>query len=64
MLDKPILTAYVTYIATIFLQTWSLNKYLDSFMEGLTAKVFRTYNASVTLQKLLKKLNECKIGYK
>ena len=28
----------------------SLNDYLKSQMEGLTAKVFRTYNASSTLQ--------------
>lgn len=29
----------------------ALNDYLKSQMEGLTAKVFRTYNASFTLQK-------------
>ena len=28
----------------------SLNDYLKGMMEGLTAKVFRTYNASITLQ--------------
>ena len=28
----------------------ALNDYLKSQMEGLTAKVFRTYNASITLQ--------------
>ena len=27
----------------------ALNDYLKSQMEGLTAKVFRTYNASITL---------------
>ena len=27
-------------------------------MDGLTAKVFRTYNASITLQRQLKKLTE------
>jgi len=32
-----------------------LNKYLQSFMKGLTAKVFRTYNASNLFQKELKK---------
>lgn len=37
------------------LNTASLNKYLNSLMDGLTAKVFRTYNASNTLQQ---KLNE------
>lgn len=31
-----------------------LNKYLQSLMTGLTAKVFRTYNASITLQEELK----------
>ena len=30
-----------------------LNKHLSSIMEGLTAKVFRTYNASVTLENEL-----------
>lgn len=30
-----------------------LNEYLRGMMEGLTAKVFRTYNASVTLEKEL-----------
>lgn len=29
----------------------ALNDYLGELMEGLTAKVFRTYNASSTLQK-------------
>ena len=33
-----------------------LNEYLDSFLEGLTAKVWRTYNASFTFQKELDKL--------
>lgn len=32
-----------------------LNEYLKEFMEGLSAKVFRTYNASITLQNELKK---------
>ena len=32
-----------------------LNEYLRGLMEGLTAKVFRTYNASTTLQKELAK---------
>ena len=31
-----------------------LNRYLQEFMPGLTAKVWRTYNASVTLQEQLK----------
>ncbi len=34
-----------------------VNKYLQSFMKNLTAKVFRTYNASNVFQKELKKIN-------
>jgi DNA topoisomerase I len=40
-------------ILTCF-QTSTLNKHLSSYMEGLTAKVFRTYNASWTMSRLLK----------
>lgn len=40
------------------LNTSVLNKYLSSLMEGLTAKVFRTYNASITLQNQLKELTD------
>lgn len=35
------------------LSTSMLNKHLQGFMEGLTAKVFRTFNASYTLQEQL-----------
>lgn len=35
-----------------------INKYLQEFMKDLTAKVYRTYNASNLLQKELKKLNK------
>ncbi|KZT57719.1 hypothetical protein CALCODRAFT_469305 [Calocera cornea HHB12733] len=38
--------------------TTGLNKYLQSYMKGLTAKVFRTYNASVTCQQQLEKLTD------
>ncbi|XP_059190256.1 DNA topoisomerase I, mitochondrial [Centropristis striata] len=38
------------------LNTGMLNKHLSSLMPGLTAKVFRTYNASITLQQQLKEL--------
>lgn len=38
------------------LNTQTLNKHLSSLMPGLTAKVFRTYNASITLQQQLKEL--------
>ncbi len=35
----------------------ALNDYLRELLEGLTAKVFRTYNASSTLQIELNKYN-------
>ncbi|KAL1841115.1 hypothetical protein VTJ49DRAFT_7393 [Mycothermus thermophilus] len=38
------------------LTTSQLNKHLSSYMPGLTAKVFRTYNASWTMSKLLQSL--------
>ncbi|XP_060734153.1 DNA topoisomerase 1 isoform X3 [Tachysurus vachellii] len=38
-------------------KTALLNKHLSSLMPGLTAKVFRTYNASMTLQQQLKELS-------
>ena len=38
------------------LTTSGLNKHLSSYMTGLTAKVFRTYNASHTFATLLKEL--------
>jgi len=37
--------------------TSTLNSHLNNIMDGLTAKVFRTYNASITLQRQLKKLS-------
>lgn len=40
-------------------QTSILNKHLQELMDGLTAKVFRTYNASITLQQQLKELSCC-----
>ncbi len=39
-----------------WLDTSILNEYLNSLMPGLTAKVFRTYNASITLQQQLEEL--------
>ncbi|XP_068603273.1 DNA topoisomerase 1 [Brachionichthys hirsutus] len=39
------------------LNTAILNKHLQELMDGLTAKVFRTYNASITLQQQLKELS-------
>lgn len=44
------------------LTTASLNKYLNECMEGLTAKVFRTYNASKTLQEELDKMTDYKMS--
>lgn len=41
---------------TFRLNTQIMNKHLNDLMEGLTAKVFRTYNASWTLQQQLDKL--------
>ncbi|KAG7137985.1 DNA topoisomerase 1 like protein [Verticillium longisporum] len=38
------------------LTTTQLNKHLKSYMDGLTAKVFRTYNASFTMSRLLQEL--------
>lgn len=40
------------------LNTTILNKHLHDLMEGLTAKVFRTFNASRTLQEQLKLLTD------
>ncbi len=34
-------------------QTTAINKHLTSYMKGLTAKVFRTYNASITFEEQL-----------
>jgi DNA topoisomerase-1 len=38
------------------LTTSGLNKHLSNYMTGLTAKVFRTYNASWTMAQLLQKM--------
>lgn len=38
-------------------QTTILNKHLNNEMKGLTAKVFRTFNASSTFQTLLDESN-------
>ncbi|KAG0711669.1 DNA topoisomerase 1 [Chionoecetes opilio] len=40
------------------LNTQILNKHLNELMDGLTAKVFRTYNASATLQQQLELLTD------
>lgn len=41
----------------------SLNQYLETFMKGLTAKVWRTFNASYLFQKELDKVNLEKISF-
>ena len=38
-----------------------LNNYLEQFMKGLTAKVFRTFKASFTFQKEINKINLSKL---
>ena len=38
-----------------------LNEYLSSFMEGLTAKVWRTFNASLLFQKEIDKIKEDRV---
>lgn len=47
------------FVSLCLLQTSILNKHLQELMDGLTAKVFRTYNASITLQQQLKELSCC-----
>uniref|UniRef100_A0AAR2JLJ1 DNA topoisomerase 1 n=1 Tax=Pygocentrus nattereri TaxID=42514 RepID=A0AAR2JLJ1_PYGNA len=44
------------FTSALMHQTTILNKHLQELMDGLTAKVFRTYNASITLQQQLKEL--------
>lgn len=44
------------------LTTATLNKYLNTLMDGLTAKVFRTYNASITLQQQLNELTKANMS--
>merc|ERR1719187_650874 len=39
-----------------------VNEYLKSLMPGLSAKVFRTYNASITLQQELRKTEDFKFA--
>ncbi|XP_054164331.1 DNA topoisomerase I, mitochondrial-like [Oppia nitens] len=44
------------------IDTADLNRYLNSLMDGLTAKVFRTYNASQTLQTQLNELTKANMS--
>uniref|UniRef100_A0A182NG67 DNA topoisomerase I n=1 Tax=Anopheles dirus TaxID=7168 RepID=A0A182NG67_9DIPT len=44
------------------LNTTVVNEYLKGLMDGLTAKVFRTFNASYTLQKQLEELTDPKMS--
>jgi DNA topoisomerase-1 len=41
----------------VFVQTSTLNQHLRDIMPGLSAKVFRTYNASITLQRQLNEIS-------
>jgi DNA topoisomerase-1 len=45
------------------LKTAELNKHLSDLMPGLSAKVFRTYNASITLQNTLLGLKEGRVTH-
>lgn len=49
------------FLLSSFLQTSILNRHLQNLMDGLSAKVFRTYNASITLQEQLKALTNCEL---
>ena len=44
------------------LNTTLLNSYLHSLMDGLSAKVFRTYNASITLERQLKDMTKAEMS--
>lgn len=55
----PLPTVSSFFVSLCLLQTSILNKHLQELMDGLTAKVFRTYNASITLQQQLKELSCC-----
>ena len=46
------------------IQSSDINKYLQEFMKDLTAKVYRTYNASNLFQKELKKISKKYEGLK
>ena len=52
----------VALFAGTHAQTSLLNAKLTSYMPGLTAKVFRTYNASVTLEKELKMKRQAEVN--
>ncbi|UKJ90205.2 DNA topoisomerase I [Theileria orientalis] len=45
------------------INTTKLNDYLKELMDGLSAKVFRTYNASITLQNQFKRLRSKKKNF-
>lgn len=55
-----VICAAIVLLPSPFPQTTILNKYLQEQMEGLTAKVFRTFNASITLQEQLEELTQGK----
>ena len=47
---------FIPPVCMCVMQTGILNKHLQQLMDGLSAKVFRTYNASHTLQQQLDQL--------
>ena len=55
---REIFSIFLKFYISYSLQTTLLNKHLSELMAGLTAKVFRTYNASKTLQEQLDELTE------
>ncbi len=56
--SDPIFCAPVESSKMQPLQPSSVNQFLSKYMKGLSAKVFRTYNASVTFQGLLEQTEE------
>lgn len=57
-MDIQLLTILLDVLLHCRFQTTILNKHLQDIMEGLTAKVFRTYNASRTLEEQLNLLTK------
>lgn len=61
-MKSSIALRYVPYFLSIRIitnewKTSALNKHLANYMPGLTAKVFRTYNASWTMGRVLNEMN-------
>ena len=58
--NNVVIVVVVIVVIIVVIQTSVLNKHLSELMPGLTAKVFRTYNASKTLQEQLEELTNRK----